>query len=278
MSNPQTSRRHPLTPILPSTHKSPLAKNLDVNTVYSCLSTFDLFRDLLDGSPHQHRKVMKDVCKNIKLKQYQYGDIVFNVGDCAEELYLCMDGEVSICIMGKLQEDPQPQLSQSVNEFTRGKNGKVAKSESLLSPIANSCLLPKEQQAEENETEVSVVEGGEGFGEAELIAGTSRAVKAVVKSPVALIGKLGAHQFAEVRSNYEQRTYDRKREMFERCPLLSALPKHKLEFIINNSKPLTVHISTNLIKQGTKANRLYLISRGQLSLWKTWKPGDTPPQ
>ncbi len=50
--------------------------------------------------------------------------------------------------------------------------------------------------------------------------------------------------------------------MFSQCPLFSNLSPIKLEFIINNTKPMTVNISQKIIKQGEKPKTLLLINKG----------------
>jgi CRP-like cAMP-binding protein len=116
---------------------------------------------------------MRDVYRNIEARQFSEGEVVFNVGDRAEELYLCMEGEVSILIPNK-QMQPLSYLPQFVSEHT--------KLGALLSPMTNSLGTVEQQLRVPSWSEVTAVVAGEGFGEAELIAGTNRKVKAVVKS------------------------------------------------------------------------------------------------
>ena len=81
------------------TSKTTLKKGLDVGVVESCLDSLDVFRDLLEGIPQQKNRVVRDVCKNIELKYYSYGDIIYDVGDKAQDVYFCLSGVVYICIM-----------------------------------------------------------------------------------------------------------------------------------------------------------------------------------
>ena len=47
-------------------------KNIDLNMVEQCLDSLDVFRDLLEGIPHQKNRVVRDVCKAIQLDKYMY--------------------------------------------------------------------------------------------------------------------------------------------------------------------------------------------------------------
>ena len=46
-------------------------RNIDLVTVEQCLDSLDVFRDLLDGIPHQKNRVVRDVCKAVQLLKYQ---------------------------------------------------------------------------------------------------------------------------------------------------------------------------------------------------------------
>lgn len=62
--------------------------------------------------------------------------------------------------------------------------------------------------------------------------------------------------------------------MFQRCGLFKNMPLNKLEFIINNTKPMKINISQAFIKEGDPVEHVYLVSKGQISVWKnTRKPG-----
>ena len=47
-------------------------KNIDLDMVEQCLDSLDVFRDLLEGIPHQKNRVVRDVCKAIQLDKYMY--------------------------------------------------------------------------------------------------------------------------------------------------------------------------------------------------------------
>jgi hypothetical protein len=72
---------------------------LDPAVIENCLDSLDVFRDLLEGIPHQKNRVVRDVCKNIDLKQYQYGDLIYDIGEKAKSIYFCLSGSVSISII-----------------------------------------------------------------------------------------------------------------------------------------------------------------------------------
>ncbi len=72
---------------------------MDPAVIENCLDSLDVFRDLLEGIPHQKNRVVRDVCKNIDLKQYQYGDLIYDIGEKAKAIYFCLSGSVSISII-----------------------------------------------------------------------------------------------------------------------------------------------------------------------------------
>ena len=45
-------------------------RNLNQQVVEHCLDSLDLFRDLLEGIPHQKNRVVRDVCKSITVENY----------------------------------------------------------------------------------------------------------------------------------------------------------------------------------------------------------------
>lgn len=57
--------------------------------------------------------------------------------------------------------------------------------------------------------------------------------------------------------------------MFQKCPLFANLSQNKLEFIISNTKPISICISHRLAKEEGPIDAIYLVNKGQISLWKT---------
>jgi signal-transduction protein with cAMP-binding, CBS, and nucleotidyltransferase domain len=80
-------------------NSSLLRKSLDTDIISSCLNSFNVFKDLLVGLTEQKNLIIRDICRNIDLKYYRDGDIVYDVGDKVGELYFCISGKVSICIL-----------------------------------------------------------------------------------------------------------------------------------------------------------------------------------
>ena len=64
------------------------------------------------------------------------------------------------------------------------------------------------------------------------------------------------------------RVYFKKRDMFMRCPLFRNMDQNRLEFIINNTKPMSMKLSDHLMREGEIVNDLYLVNKGEISLWK----------
>lgn len=62
----------------------------------------DIFRELLDD-PIQRSKLLRDVGKNIVLKQYDEGAVVYERGEIATSLFMVIKGEVSLCLPGDKQ-------------------------------------------------------------------------------------------------------------------------------------------------------------------------------
>ena len=115
--------------------------------------------------------------------------------------------------------------------------------------------------------EIDCIEAGQGFGEAEFITGRKRQVRTITVGEC-LLGKLELSAFDQVLENYKQRVYFKKRDMFMKCPLFMKLDPVRLSFIINNTKPMSLGISKQLVRQEDPVDFVYLIDKGQVSLWK----------
>jgi CRP-like cAMP-binding protein len=71
-----------------------------------CLQSLDIFRELLDD-PIQHRKLLRDVNKNLQLKLYDEGATVYARGEVAESLYLVIRGHVSLIMPAEAGEEQE---------------------------------------------------------------------------------------------------------------------------------------------------------------------------
>jgi hypothetical protein len=109
--------------------------------VSSCLDSLDVFRDLLEGIPHQRNRVVRDVCKNLELRNYRSGEIVYNVGDKVDELYFCIAGLISICIIEEVPRDPVSSPIQTISRTkTEPPSGESKELSLHTSPSLNSHI------------------------------------------------------------------------------------------------------------------------------------------
>lgn len=60
-----------------------------------CLQSLDIFRGLLED-PIQRHKLIRDVTKNLQLKLYDEGALVYSRGEIAQSLYMVIRGRVSL--------------------------------------------------------------------------------------------------------------------------------------------------------------------------------------
>lgn len=81
-----------------------------------------------------------------------------------------------------------------------------------------------------------------------------------------MVGKIHSNAFEEIIELYKQRIYYRKMDLFGKCSLLSNLKAYQLEFIVNNAKPVTFHISKEIVCEGEMPKALYLIMEGRVEL------------
>ena len=64
--------------------------------IEKCLDSLDIFKVLLDGIPEQKNRVIRDVLKNLEIFKYNSDDTIYDIGETANYIYLCLSGNVSI--------------------------------------------------------------------------------------------------------------------------------------------------------------------------------------
>jgi CRP-like cAMP-binding protein len=62
-----------------------------------CLETLDIFKEILED-PVQKSKLIRDVNKNLQLKLYDEGAIIYNKGETSSSFYMVIKGQVSLCM------------------------------------------------------------------------------------------------------------------------------------------------------------------------------------
>lgn len=116
--------------------------------------------------------------------------------------------------------------------------------------IENEELSPNDDRVEYEYQEIDLFEAGQGFGQAEFIHKRKRGLVAKAKEASTVVGKIHSNAFEEIIELYKQRIYYRKMDLFGKCSLLSNLKAYQLEFIVNNAKPVTFHISKEIVCEG----------------------------
>ena len=66
-------------------------------TLEECLETLDIFKEILED-PVQKHKLIRDVNKNLQLKLYDEGAVIYNRGEVSEGFYMVIKGKVSLCL------------------------------------------------------------------------------------------------------------------------------------------------------------------------------------
>jgi CRP-like cAMP-binding protein len=199
--------------------------------VEQCLNSLDVFKGLIDGLPEKKNRVIRDVIRTMKMGHYEEGEVVYQQGSKATEIYFLLHGSVNACILEQIEQSP-------------------------------------EEEPMTEHKEIAVYEKGEGFGEGEFVSKSIRGTTIFVRESPTIVAKLAVHSFEEVIENYRMRVYYHKKDMFMENPLFQLLTPSKLDFILSNTKLVTLTINNSLVQQGESPKSVYVVNKGQLCLFR----------